>query len=100
SLIKGTSSTPITELDQPNSTGGLLTRLGNDSFGMTARIVPGYRSTASEMTGFLRGDGCLVEQALGQVGLVLQAGKGVAVAVENKVSHGIAYGGEVAGLPT
>ncbi|MGH9917289.1 MAG: hypothetical protein ACRD6W_00225, partial [Nitrososphaerales archaeon] len=81
SLIENSKSSPVSEVLQTAGTGTFFILMVNEAFGIHYRALTGYASTADQVQGFTRGDGCLTEMPAATAAPLVTAGKARALAL-------------------
>lgn len=94
------STTPVAELSSVNGSDYDGIKLLNEAFNINHTLLSAYASPTSELQGFERGDGVMIDQAPSLVGSYIVAGKARCIIA----LHPAAAGGEFAkveiGVPT
>lgn len=102
SVVAATTNAPnsATDIDVPNSTADIWTRLGNLTFGIKARLITGYSNSTTALAGFVRGDGCFDNANLSTASSLIVGGQAVPLYVWPKPLAGSSVATALAGTPT
>lgn len=102
SIVTATQAAPgsATDIDVPNSTADIWTRLANLTFGIKARLITGYPTSTAGLTGFERGDGCLDNANLSTSSSLIVGGQAVPLFVWPKPLKGSSVAAALANTPT
>lgn len=101
SLVKNSSATnPVSEVIQSTGTTTFVLVLANGVFGVHARTIPGYASSADLVAGFERGDGCVMIDPISVVGPLVKGGQARPLLVNVPLQKSNAYYKYFAHTPT
>ena len=101
SLVNDSSSAnPVTEVIQTTGTTTFVLVLANEVFGVHARTIPGYASSADLISGFERGDGCVMIDPVSVVGPLVEGGRARPLLLNVPLQSTNAYKKYFANTPT
>lgn len=76
-----------------------FSRLTNVALDLKLKLIPGYTSTANQIQGFVRGDGCLMMAPLAAVGPLITQHKAIPLITFGRTVPGIAYASNLSTTP-
>ena len=85
------SGDPVTEPIQTTGSTTFNMLMLNGVFGVHYRALNGYASSAQLIQGWVRGDGCVITSPVSVIGSYIQAGKAVALAVNQPLQTTNSY---------
>ena len=97
---ESTAAQPAHEVLQTSGTGTFFMLMVNESFGIHFRPLTGYASTADQVQGFVRGDGCITEMPAAVADGLVTTGKARVLALSLPMQKQSAISEDYASAPT
>lgn len=99
-LKRNSASNKVEELIQSTGSTTFTLLMINGVFGIHYHATPGYASSADLVAGWLRGDGCVIDDPVSVLGSYVKAGKATPLLVNSKVLRSNQYYAQFVGVPT
>ncbi len=99
-LASNSAANPVSEPIQTTGSTTFNELVLNGVFGIHYRAIPGYASTTSLLSGWLRGDGCVITAPVSTLGSYIVSGKAVPLVVNVALQSNNQYANYFRGVPT